>query len=82
MPETSRGPKNPFRSTVILYAVMSTLIVVVGSLTGTPLLPKQDRESFEDFGTLPVAVGFFLIATSYSWLRLRRRSEPDEKGSS
>jgi hypothetical protein len=82
MAETSRAPKSPFRSTVILYAVMSTLIVVVGSLTGTPLLPKENRESFEDVGTLPVAVGFFLIATSYSWWRLRRRSEPDEGASS
>jgi hypothetical protein len=82
MPEPSRAPKSLFRSTVILYAVMSTLIVVVGSLTGTPLLPKEDRDSFEDFGTLPVAVGFFLLATSYSWFRFRRRSEPDEEGSS
>jgi hypothetical protein len=73
MHEQAPIPKRPIRNSVILYAAMALTIVVIGTLTGSPLLPKRERDAFEDFGTLPVAIVFFLIATSYSWWRWRRR---------
>jgi amino acid transporter len=66
-------PKHPIRNSVILYAAMAVTIVVIGTLTGSPLLPKSERDALEDFGTLPVAIVFFLVAMSYSWWRWRRR---------
>jgi hypothetical protein len=55
-------PARPYRDTAILHAVLAGLIVLVAWATGG------------DLGTaLLVAVGFFVVATSWSFWRWRQR---------
>jgi Flp pilus assembly protein TadB len=59
-------PKRPYRDTAIMYAVLAVLIVVVAWLTGGSL------------GRAVVwAVGFFVIATAWSFWRWRQRLQRD-----
>jgi hypothetical protein len=55
-------PKRPYRDSVIVYAVFSLIIVGVAALTGGDLTKA-----------ILVAVGFFVIATGWSWWRFRER---------
>jgi hypothetical protein len=57
-----RLPRHPFRDSAILYAVLAVFIVAVSLLTGG------------GFGKgLAIAVGFFVVATGWSWWRFRQR---------
>ena len=59
-------PARPYRSTAIFHAVLSGLIVLVAWLTAG------------DIGTaIVVAVGFFVVATSWSFWRWRQRLEEE-----
>ena len=55
-------PKHPYRDTAILHAVLALLICGLALLTGG------------DVGTATaVAVGYFLVATAWSWSRFAHR---------
>jgi len=74
-------PKRPFRDSAIFYGVLSILFVLVVWATGGAVLPRWDDEQHE-IGGLPIAIIFFLVATSYSWWRFRRRIEEEEEAGS
>ncbi len=64
-------PKRPYRDTVIVYAALALVIVVVAVLTGGSFTRA-----------LVFAVGFFVIATSYGlvqWRRRLRRAEDERR---
>jgi hypothetical protein len=62
-----RLPRHPFRDSAVLYGVLAAFIVAVSLLTGG------------GFGKgLAIAVGFFVVATGWSWWRFRQRL--DERG--
>ena len=57
-------PKRPYRDSLVLYAVLGVVIVVVSWATGG------------DLGrALVVATAFVLVATAWSWWRFRQRLE-------
>ena len=64
-------PKRPFRDSVVFYAVLSGIIILVAWLTGGRLLPGDigDRE----VGAIVVAAVFFVAATTWSWWRFSKR---------
>jgi len=64
-----RRSRHPFRDTVILYAVLAIVIVIVAALTNGDLARA-----------LVGAVGFFVVATAWSWWRSRRRAEQERGG--
>jgi uncharacterized protein (DUF58 family) len=51
-----------YRATAILYAILSLLIVLVAALSGGGLAKAAI-----------IAVVFFVVATGWSWFRLRQR---------
>jgi Na+/melibiose symporter-like transporter len=55
-------PGSTYRATAILYAVLSLLIVLVAALSGGGLAKAAI-----------IAVVFFVVATGWSWFRLRQR---------
>lgn len=64
-------PGSTYRATAILYAVLSLLIVLVAALSGGGLVKAAI-----------IALGFFVVATGWSWFRLRqreRRASPGDK---
>ena len=71
-------PKRPFRDSAIFYGVLSILFVLVVWATGGAVLPRWDDEQRE-IGGLPIAIMFFLVATSYSWWRFRQRIDEEEE---
>lgn len=67
-PET---PKRPYRDTLLVYAGLSVVIVVVAVLTG-----GSWRVAVE------VAAGFFVISSAYGmlqWRRKLRRAEAERR---
>jgi membrane protein implicated in regulation of membrane protease activity len=59
-------PARPYRNTAIFHAVLAGLIVLVAWLTAG------------DIGTaIVVAIGFFVVATSWSFWRWRQRLEEE-----
>jgi uncharacterized membrane protein YfcA len=78
-PPDAPSTKRPYRDTVVFYAVLSVLIVLVAWLTNGRVLPGDLGK--RQFGALLVAVAFFAVATTYSvwhW-RSRQRREADEQ---
>jgi hypothetical protein len=61
-------PKRPYRDSVIVYAILSIIIVVVAALTGGDLAKAG-----------AVAGGFFVVATAWSWWRFRERLAREPK---
>jgi hypothetical protein len=55
-------PRRAFRDTAIFYAVLAGAIVGFGILKDNDLVQ-----------TIAIAVGFFVVATGYSWWRFRQR---------
>ena len=55
-------PQRAFRDSAIFYAVLACAIVGFGVLTDNELTQ-----------TIIIAVGFFVVATGYSWWRFRQR---------
>ncbi len=78
-------PKRPYRATAILYGSFAVVFAVVVAATGGALLPRIDHRVGHDrhfvIGALPVAAGCFLLATAYSWWRIRQRLEAKERDS-
>ena len=61
-------PKRPYRDSIIFYAVLSALIVLVTYLTAGDLVRG-----------LVFAAGFFVIATAWSWWKFRTRLAEERK---
>ncbi len=55
-------PKRPYRDSAIFYGILSAIIVGVAAITGGDLAKAG-----------LVAVGFFFVATAWSWWRFRQR---------
>jgi membrane protein implicated in regulation of membrane protease activity len=64
-----RPSRHPFRDTVIMYAVLAIVIVVVAKFTNGDV----GRAIFG-------AAAFFVVATAWSWWRFRRRVEQERGG--
>jgi len=61
-------PKRPFRDSALLYAGFAVVFVVIVAATGGNLVVA-----------VPVAAGCFLVATAYSWWRIRQRLEEEQR---
>jgi Flp pilus assembly protein TadB len=59
--------KRPYRDAVLVWAGLSALIVVFAAVTGGGL-----------GRALVTAVLFFLVATAWTWIRMRRRQAKEE----
>jgi hypothetical protein len=78
-PPDAPPPKRPYRDTVVLYAVLSALIVLVAWLTNGRVMPGDLGEG--QFGALLIAVAFFVVATTYSvwqWRSRERRAAEEQ----
>ena len=53
-------PKHPYRDSALIYAGLAVLVVVVALLTGASIVKA-----------VIAAIAAFLVATLYSWWRLR-----------
>jgi heme O synthase-like polyprenyltransferase len=58
----SPQPKRPFRDSALIYASFAIVFVIIIFGTGGNLIVA-----------LPVAAGCFVLATAYSWWRIRQR---------
>ena len=73
--------RHPYRDTAVMYGILSGLIVLITALTNGKLLPGEVEHKTRllkligEVGALPVAAAFFVIATGFSWWRLRKREE-------
>ncbi len=63
-------PKKPYRDSALLYAGFAVAFIVIVFATDGDMLVA-----------VPVAVACFLIATAYSWWRIRQRLEAEEQDS-
>ncbi len=70
-------PKRPFRDSLLFYGVLSLIVVLVAWLTGGRLLPGDLGE--KEYGAVPVAIIFFVLATAWSWWRFRKALAAKEK---
>jgi hypothetical protein len=61
-------PRHPFRNSAIFHGVLACIIVLVAWATGGRLQTA-----------VWVALGFFLIATGWSWTQWRRRLVAEER---
>ena len=62
-------PRRPYRDSIVLYAVLAVVIVVVAAATGGSILRA-----------LLFALGFFALATGWSWYRWRARLRDGPRG--
>jgi polyferredoxin len=76
-------PKRPYRDSALLYGGFATASLVIVGVTGGELLPRfhPRTDGWPHFviGALPIVVVCFLIATGYSWWRIRERLETEEE---
>ena len=83
--ESAPPPKHPYRDSAIFYAFLAVMIVVVTAATSGNLFPGDVDDKSGLFrwigrvGAVPVAAIFCIVATAFSWWRLRERSatEPE-----
>ena len=68
-PEEPRRSRHPFRDTVIMYAVLAIVIVVVAHFTNGDLTRA-----------IIGAAAFFVLATAYTWWRFHRRTQQERGG--
>lgn len=61
-------PKRPFRDAALIYAGFAVAFVVIVYATGGDM-----------FVAVPVAAGCFVLATAYSWWRIRERLKAEEE---
>ncbi|MFN2467019.1 MAG: hypothetical protein ABR521_02635 [Gaiellaceae bacterium] len=72
--------KHVFRDSVIFYGVLAGLIVLITALTHGRLMPGEVKgkggvlKLIAEVGAIPVAIAFFVLATGFSWWRLRKRA--------
>jgi membrane protein implicated in regulation of membrane protease activity len=64
----SRLPAHSYRDSAILYGILAALVVGVTALTDGDLR-----------AALIIAPVLFVVATAYSWWRLRRREREEER---
>ncbi len=60
-------PRRLFRDSVIVYGVLAVVVLVLGLVLGRGVM-----------WTIALALGSFVLATSYSWWRIKRRAESEE----
>jgi predicted tellurium resistance membrane protein TerC len=63
-----RRSQHPYRDSVIAYGVLGALVVVLGYATGSGLLKS-----------VAGGVAAFLLATAWTWWRLRSRERATER---
>ena len=63
-----RLPAHPYRDSAIVYGVLAAIVVGVTALTGGNLR-----------AALIIAPLLFVVATGYSWWRLRQREREEEQ---
>jgi hypothetical protein len=74
-------PRHPYRDTAIFYAVLAGMIVLVTALTNGNMFPGEVENKTRilrvigEIGAVPVAAAFFVVATGFSWWRLRKRGQ-------
>jgi Flp pilus assembly protein TadB len=68
MMQPPKLPKRPFRDSALLYAGFAVVFVAVVAATGGNLVVA-----------VPIAAGCFLVATAYSWWRIRQRLEEERR---
>lgn len=61
-------PKHPYRDSALLYAGFAVVFVIITFGTGGNILIA-----------VPAAVGCFLLATAYSWWRIRERLNAEDE---
>ena len=75
----------PYRDSALVYAAFAALCVIIVWATGGALLPKfhPRTDGWPHFviGAMPLAFGCFLLATAYSWWRIRQRLAAEGQGS-
>ena len=59
----------PYRASAVMHAVLAVLILVVAWLTQGSI-PRA----------VAVAIGYFVVATGWSWFQLRRREQRERRG--
>jgi hypothetical protein len=80
-----RVSRHRYRDTAIMYGVMSGLIVLISALTHGNLFPGEVDDKTRvlkligEVGAVPVAAAFFVIATGFSWWRLRKREREERE---
>jgi hypothetical protein len=62
-----RLPRHPFRDSAILYGVLAAIIVIVAVATGGGVAKG-----------IVIALAFFVVATAWSWWRLRERAAEEQ----
>jgi hypothetical protein len=71
--------KRPYRDSAILYGALAGLLVVLTAATGGPLLPGDSQGKggllgvLSNLGAVMLGVIVFVVATGFSWWRLRGR---------
>ncbi len=63
-------PKKPYRDSALLYAGFACAFLIVVFVTGGRML-----------FAVPLAVACFLVATGYSWWRIRERLSAEDEES-
>jgi hypothetical protein len=63
-----RKSTRPYRDSALAYAGLGTLVVILAFVTGSGLLRS-----------LAGGVTAFVLATAYTWLRLRSRERGEER---
>lgn len=78
------GPRHPYRDSALFYALLAIMIVVITAVTDGNLLPGDTGDKagvlrwIGRIGAIPVAAGFFVLATGFSWWRWRERLAAEE----
>jgi hypothetical protein len=73
--------RHPYRDAAIFYGILAGLIVLVTALTHGNLLPGEVENKggilrlIAEFGAIPVAAVFFVVATGFSWWRWRVKEQ-------
>jgi hypothetical protein len=73
------GSSHLYRDTAIFNAILAGLIVLVTALTGGNMFPGEVENKTRvlrfigQIGAVPVAAGFFVVATAFSWWQLKRK---------
>ena len=63
-----RRPPRPYRDSLLIYAVLGVIVIVLAILTGGRIL-----------WAVVGGVGAFLIATAWTWRTLRERERKQER---
>jgi hypothetical protein len=82
------GSTHLYRDTAIFNAILAGVIVLVTALTGGNMFPGEVENKTRvlryigEIGAVPVAAAFFVVATAFSWWRLKRKARQQQQGRS